>query len=347
MDTFILIYSYSVSLLLWFSIGLSDASDLKPVECNASVSMSQSMDLPEIMVRAEHLYSSVTNGSPYSKGPNPAGDVRLGGNVTFGSLKVDVTNSLLQTVTFAYNGTHICSSAQQRLEKDTCWAGSSTGCFNKTNTCDSVCFRANDLFERHTLKLFGSNKASSGIGTWSMSDYLRIYTAPANQLTCHYGAESYQHWKHWTDKPTYPNLTKMKCPIGQRCRVTVGQYMLSDPIQTFIGCETDSNQFGGCEEGCKWRKDHLAPSGRRENWAHMCKYCCFEDLCNNPFKCKNLDCNLTSILDSSSETPRNTATSVLDSSSESPQNSADSFLRRLYNIYNFIVTIVLVALFKN
>lgn len=332
MDTFILIYTFSISI--WFNIGLSETSDLKPVDCNATISMSLTMDSPEILVRAEHLYSSVTNGSPYSKGPNPAGDVRLGGNVTFGSLKVEVTDSLLQTVTFAYNGTHICSSAQKRFEKDTCWAGSSTGCFNETNTCDSVCFQSEDLFKRHTLTLFDRTRASSSLGRWSMSDYLKIYTAPAHQLTCHYSSNIYEHWPHWPDKPTYPDLTQITCPIGQRCRVTIGQYMLSNPVQTFIGCETDSNQFDGCEEGCSWRQYHYSPSGRRENWAHMCKYCCSENLCNNPIKCKNLDCNLTSVIDSATE-------SVIDSTT--PRNSADSFVCRLSSVYRFILVGVMVA----
>lgn len=315
METYIL-YVFS---LLCFGIRLSETSDLKPVECNASISRSQTAELPQVLLKAEHSYSSVTNGNPYSKEPKFVGSVNLGGNVTSASLKVEVTNSHLQTVTFAYNGTHICSSAQLRLETDTCWAGSSSGCFNKTNTCDDVCFRAKDFYERHTLRLFRSSKASSSIGKWSMSDYVTVYTTPSKQLMCFYGAESYENWDN---RPaSYPSLTKMLCPTGQRCRVTTGKYMLSSPIETFIGCETDSNQYGGCEEGCSWRKYHQSPSGSRKQWAHMCKYCCSENLCNDPFKCKNLNCDLS-----------------LDSSSEPPPNIAYSFLYRSYSININIVT---------
>ena len=319
METNIFIYMAFASLgILWFNTGLLEAStDSPPVECNATVSGPDSVDLPEIMVRAEHLYSSVTKGSPYSKGPNPAGDVRLGGNETSGS----------QTITFAYNGTVVCASGQKRWEYDTCWAGSSTGCFNETNMCDSVCFRAKDFFVRHSLTLFDRKRSSSSIGTWSMTDYVRLYTAPAHQLTCHYSTEIYRHWPNRGTE--YPNLTTMKCPIGQRCRITIGQYILPDPMQTFIGCETDSNHFDGCDEGCTWRKYHYAPNGRRENWAHMCKYCCSEDLCNNPLKCKNLNCNLTT---------------VLDTNTESPPNSADSFVCRycgicIYNLLTFLLVL--------
>ena len=279
--------------LLFCGINISEASDERPVQCNVSILDSGKQDLPQIVIKAEHLYSSVTNGSPYSKEPELVKIVRLGGTDTFASFNVTVDSSLTQTVTVAYNGTHICSSAQLRLVKDTCWAGSGPGCNNKTNTCDHMCFSSEDFYKRHSLRLFRSQKASSSIGTWSQSHYVSLLAMPNKPLTCYYGNETYSKFDYQPN--SFPDLKQVQCSVGERCRVTTGQNpAVSFAYKTYVGCETDSNQYDGCEEGCSFRKYHLSPSGRKVQWKHMCKYCCSESLCNNPYKCKNLDCDLSS-----------------------------------------------------
>ena len=279
-------------LVLYVNTKLSVSSDPENVECIASIAQSQTTDLPSIILEAVHSYSSVTNGRPYSKGPTPVGSVHLGANISSSTISVDVTDSHTQKVTFAYNGSHVCSSAQLRLEKDTCWAGSTIGCFNKTNACDSVCFPATDFYKRHTLRLFNSYKSSSSIGTWTMSDYVSLYTIPNKQIMCFHGNESYKRFEHQPIE--YPNLERLICPTGQRCRVTTGKYMYSSAFETFIGCEKDEAQYDGCEGGCQYLQYHRSPSGDRVRWVHMCRYCCTQDLCNNPYKCKGLECDLSS-----------------------------------------------------
>ena len=259
-------------------------------ECIPTIEPS-SRDVTPAIIEAEHSYSSVTNGNPYSKDPVSVGSVRLDETTKSGVIAVKVSRSYVQNVTFAYNETHVCSSAQLQLETDICSAGYIGACDNKTSTCDSVCFSATDFYSRHTLRLFKSLTKSFSLGRWTMSDYVDIYTVPNKEVECFYSSTSYRRWSHNTGP--YENLQKMKCPVGERCRITIGKYMLSDPITTFVGCEKDGNQYNGCEEGCKWRKYHRSPDGERVNWANMCRYCCHEDLCNDPYKCKGLQCDFT------------------------------------------------------
>lgn len=267
----------------------SEVLSEEPVECIPAIEESQTLDLEPIIVVAEHLYSSVTNGRPYSKGPSVVGNLHLGGNVTTTSFSVSVSRSNVQKVTIAYNGTHVCSSAQLRLEKDTCWAGSSTGCNNMTNACDSVCFPSKSFYKKHTLRLFDSVTSSYSIGTWTMSDYLTLYSTPSKELTCFHRNDSYRRWTNFDKPPSYPGLDKIKCPVGQRCRVTTGKEMYSSPLEIFVGCERDSNQFDGCDESCSYHEKY-----KDDKWVLVCKHCCMEDLCNDPYKCKGSECDLSS-----------------------------------------------------
>ena len=220
---------------------------------------------------------------------------QLNSSKTTGSFQFEVSRSRTQTLNFAYNGTHICSSAQLRLELDTCWGGGSSGsCYNKTNACDSVCFRSTDFYKRHKLRLFRSFKSSYDIGEWEENDYASIYTMPYKQTTCYHGNDSYENWDYKDSIASYPNLQKMVCPLGQRCRISTGKVMYSDPITTYVGCERDENQYDGCEGGCSILEYHRSPSGGSSRWVEMCKYCCTGELCNDPYKCKGTKCVLKS-----------------------------------------------------
>lgn len=271
----------------------SATSDVSQIQCNATVDETTETSLPFVILNIEHLYSSVTNGVPYSKAPSIVPGVTFGGNISSYAVSVAVSRSNTQKITFAYNGSHICASAQLRLETDTCWSGSSTGCNTKTTTCDSTCFLSNEFYERHTVKLFDSLTSSSSIGTWTMSDWLSLYTTSNKQLECFHRNEGFYRFEN-SQYFKEPNLTRVTCPIGQRCRITLGKVVPSSSPKAYVGCERDNGHYDGCEQGCStWQR---SPSGYRERWAAMCRYCCNESLCNNPVKCSNLDCDLSSAL---------------------------------------------------
>ena len=247
---------------------------------------------------------------------------QLNSTETTGSFRFDVSRSRTQTIKFAYNGTHICSSAQLRLETDTCWAGSSPGCYNKTNACDSMCFLSTDYYKRHRLRLFRSYKSSYDIGTWEENDYAALYTMPAKQITCYHGNESYTNWDYSDSIVSYPNLQKMVCPVGQRCRISTGKVMYSDPITTYVGCERDENQYDGCEGGCSILEYHRSPGGGSSRWVELCKYCCTESLCNDPYKCKGTKCDLHT----------------------EPSGAANSFFKTYYRFINAVCFLVALQL---
>lgn len=272
----------------------STTADVPPIECNTTVDETTETSLPFVKLNIEHLYSSVTNGVPYSSAPKIVPGVTFGGNISSYVVSVTVSRSNTQKITFAYNGSHICASAQLRLETDTCWSGSSTGCNNKTTTCDSTCFLSNEFYERHTLKLFDSITSSYSIGTWTMSDWLSVYTTSNKQLECFHRDEGFYRFEN-SEYIKETNLTRVTCPIGQRCRISIGKVLPSSIPKAYVGCERDSGHYDGCEKGCStWQRSPT--TGYRERWGAMCIYCCNEDLCNSPVKCSNLNCDLTSTL---------------------------------------------------
>jgi len=302
----------------------SGTADVPQIECNATLDETTEDSLPSVKLNIEHLYSSVTNGVPYSKAPSMVPGVTFGGNISSYVVSVTVSRSNTQKITFAYNGSHICASAQLRLETDICWSGSSTGCNNKTTTCDSTCFLSNEFYERHTLKLFDSLTSSYSIGTWTMSDWLSVYTTSNKQLECFHRNEGFYRFES-SEFIKEPNLTRVTCPIGQRCRISIGKVFISSNPKAFVGCERDSGHYDGCEKGCStWQRSPT--TGYSERWAAMCRYCCNENLCNMPVKCSNLNCDLTSTL---------TGTDMSNSSHRNIGNHV-YFVLVLYLIYSLI-----------
>ena len=266
------------------------------LECNVSIDAASAEELPPIIFEAEHFYGSNTNGESYKRTPAVVGSVRLDGTKRSDYFIVDASNSNKQKVKFDYNGTHICSTPQLRLETDTCWMHSEPGCYNKTNACNSLCFPSTQYYRRHRLKVFRSLTSSGDIGTWEMGDDVSLYTMPYKRLLCLHGNDSFTHWADSSSPAQYPNLEKVTCPPGHRCRITTGKESYASPIQTYVGCERDSRQYDGCEGGCTVLEWHKSPDGGSKRWVNMCKYCCLEPLCNNPVKCSNLKCDLSASL---------------------------------------------------
>ncbi|CAG2199564.1 unnamed protein product [Mytilus edulis] len=269
---------------------------MQQIECNATFDKTTKTSLPSVLLSIEHLFHSVTNSEPYSSSPKIVPGVTFGGNISSYAVSVTVSRSYRQKITFAYNGSHICATAQHRLETDTCWGRSSTGCYNKTTTCDSTCFLSNEYYKRHTINLFDSLTSSSSFGTWTESDWLSMYTTSNKQLECFHRDEGFYRFEN-NQYLEEPNLPRVTCPIGQRCRITLGKYLPSSFPKAYVGCEKDNGHYDGNEqehEECStWQ---TSPDGNRIRWALMCKYCCNESLCNNPMKCCNLDCDQTSNL---------------------------------------------------
>lgn len=261
-------------------------------------------EMSALVVFVEHVYSSVTNGQPYGK-KTRIGKFILNNAKHSASQKIRVSRSNTQTLTFAYNGTHVCAAAEYLLEYEPLYRGK-----NVTNACDSICFLAHNYGTRHTIRLFRSETSDIEIGTWSMSDYATLYTSIGNNLNCYYGNESFP-WLDDERSRRNLKLNSTKCPVGEQCRVTIAQKSFSSTRLIYVGCELDSTQFNGCTGKCDYLKKQRSPSGSYDTWVHMCKYCCKTEFCNFPSKCDKYSCNF------STNQFRNASTSVRHSSLQS------------------------------
>ena len=106
--------------LLCYSIIMSETSAYETTGCNVSIEQSKHADIPPVILESEQSYYSNTNGKSFRRVPKFVGSIQLNASIDSGSFRFEVSRLRTHTVMFAYNGTHICSSAQLRLETDTC-----------------------------------------------------------------------------------------------------------------------------------------------------------------------------------------------------------------------------------
>lgn len=283
----------AVLLLIIFSlfyIGLVNGADSVNTDCQPNMVAYVSDDIPEIEVAAEHKHRSITNGLPYGPVNKASTTITMNSKNTHVRTVFQASRGNIQNVTIAYNGSHICAASQFLIDIE---IASKT---NITTVCDSTCFLASQKYKVHTLQIFKSFTSSTSIGEWQMFDYVEIYTKEIlnKELSCYYLRNGYDVFRDEYFVAPTPNVTK--CPIGQRCRISVGKYTVSSFPKVFVGCETDKiHEYDGCKEGCTSRQ--VRPDGYIVNWATMCRYCCSKDFCNSPQKCNGVTCDLQKTLE--------------------------------------------------
>lgn len=284
-------------MLLYWSIlvvclDLCLSEEWKDLTCHPNITYgSLDTDLPLISVNIDRMHSSRFNGIPYTSAPKFITTLTLGGNVSTGSVDVEASRGNVLKLTVGYNGSHVCAASQFRIEKDTCWMFYAPNCSGKLSICDSECFPANNYYKQYAILIYHGLTASASIGQWTMTDMVYLHTAPAKQVTCFYKADGYDLIDPSSNASVDPQLTQVLCPIGQRCRVSIGRRYSSDPWpKVYVGCEKDLKHYDSCPKQCSYQEQ--SPTTRyQERWDKMCKYCCNEDLCNSPTKCNNkLEC---------------------------------------------------------